>query len=53
MNIRVLLCFALSMPLLLLTVLARAAPNPEAAAHMLELIIYSAKGAPKFLRTGL
>jgi hypothetical protein len=46
MNIRVLLCFALSMPLLLLTVLARAAPNPEAAAHMPELIIYSAKGAP-------
>src|SRR5260370_8749781 len=46
MNIRVLLCFALSMPLLLLTVLARAAPNPEVAAHMPELIIYSAKGAP-------
>jgi len=46
MKIRVLLCFALSMPLLLLTVLARAAPNPEAAAHMPELIIYSAKGAP-------
>jgi hypothetical protein len=47
MNIRALLYFALSTPLLLLTALATAAaPIPEVAAHLPQLIIYSAKGAP-------
>jgi hypothetical protein len=46
MNIRALLYFALSMPLLLLTALATAAPIPEVAAHLPQLIICSAKGAP-------
>jgi hypothetical protein len=46
MNIRALLCFAVAMPLLPLTALATAAPIPEVAAHLPQLIIYSAKGAP-------
>jgi hypothetical protein len=46
MNTRVLLYFALSMPLLLPTALATAAPSPGVAEPMPQLIIYSAKGAP-------